>query len=80
MNWTCSNPPLQFETYKDAIGPFKQKGMGEEILLRDVPVKRYGIGVLYPIGTKDDEITLDEAGKDGIGNLVPEENIYFRRD
>ncbi len=29
--------------------PYRQLGSGEEILQRDTPTKRYGIGVLYPI-------------------------------
>ncbi len=33
---------------------WRQKGSNEEILQRDIPVKRYGIGVLYPRGVLAD--------------------------
>jgi hypothetical protein len=43
-----------------SYGPWKQKETGEEILQRDPPSKRYGIGVLYPTQTRDQ----DESGLD----------------
>jgi hypothetical protein len=66
----CSNLPLKFESFGLSFGPFKEKSSGEEIIIRDYPTKRYGIGVLYPFGSKDEEIKLDKAGQDSIGNLV----------
>lgn len=42
---------LTFEDVTTSYGPWRQLNSGEEILLRDSPTKRYGIGVLYPIGT-----------------------------
>jgi len=42
---------LVFATRKEAAGPFRQRGSRDEILTGDRPGKRYGIGVLYPIGT-----------------------------
>ena len=66
----CSKLPLKFESFESSFGPFKEKSSGEEIIIRDNPTKRYGIGVLYPFGSKDDEIRLDKAGKDAIGNIV----------
>ena len=42
------DPPPAFESFKDAYGPFHDAATGEEILLRDRPSKRYGVGVLYP--------------------------------
>lgn len=41
---------LKFDDKESAYGPFVQLGTGEEILQRDRPCKRYGVGVLYPIG------------------------------
>ena len=41
---------LEFASYEAAAGPFRQNGTGEEILTGDRPVKRYGVGVLYPMG------------------------------
>ena len=43
--------PIIFEDTESSYGPWRQKGSGEEILLRDPPSKRYGIGVLFPLGT-----------------------------
>lgn len=42
------DPPPRFEKSADAYGPFHESGTGNEILVRDRPVKRYGIGVIYP--------------------------------
>src|SRR3954451_15689732 len=42
------SPAPTFESQKDAYGPFHESGTGQEILLRDRPSKRYGVGVLYP--------------------------------
>lgn len=43
--------PIQFEDERESYGPWRQSGSGEEILLRDSPTKRYGIGVLFPFRT-----------------------------
>ena len=45
----CSGE-IRFEDARESYGPWRQKNSGEEILMRDRPVKRYGVGVLYPIG------------------------------
>jgi len=67
----CSQP-LRFESVEDAYGPWKQKGTGEEILMRDPPTKRYGVGVLYPSAARDEEENLEEAGLDSIGFIAGE--------
>ena len=46
----CSTE-ITFEEALGSYGPWKQAGSGEEILLRDSPTTRYGVGVLYPLGT-----------------------------
>src|SRR5437899_1366906 len=43
----CSGD-IVFPDRESAYGPWRQAGSGEEILQRDRPIKRYGIGVLYP--------------------------------
>ena len=50
--------PISFDDIKQSYGPWYQKGSGEEILQRDPPGKRYGVGVLYPLAqpTKNDPI------------------------
>jgi len=42
---------ISFSEPEDAYKPYRQMGSGEEILQRDPPCKRYGIGVLYPVQT-----------------------------
>ena len=46
---------IKFISAKESYGPWKQAGSGEEILQRDLPTKRYGIGVLYPLGLAVEE-------------------------
>jgi len=55
----CSDSII-FEDIAKFRMPWKQKVTGEEILQRDRPLKRYGIGVLYPMNTPDktDETVL----------------------
>jgi hypothetical protein len=45
-----STAPLVFTKDEDAYGPFVQAGSGEEIVHRDTPLRRYGVGILYPAG------------------------------
>lgn len=52
----------EFASWKDADGPWRQAGSGEEILTRDPPTKRYGVGVLFPR-----EVQLEQATADGEG-------------
>ncbi len=63
--------PITFATSTEAYGPFRQKGTGEEVLLRNGPSSRYGIGILYPFKSevKADQ-DLGEAGEAGLGRLV----------
>ncbi len=44
---------------EDDRSPYRQEGSGEEILTRDRPTQRYGIGVLYPPRTRDDDPALE---------------------
>ncbi|MCI0559426.1 MAG: helicase [Chloroflexi bacterium] len=69
--WDFSEPVV-FPTREASYGPWRQNGTGEEVLQRDKPTKRYGIGVLYPAGTVSGEAKLDEAGENGLGRLVPD--------
>lgn len=57
---------IHFENSKDSYGPWKQKENGEEILQRDPPTKRYGIGILYPWQIIADD-TPNDAGDAAIG-------------
>ncbi len=40
---------IHFDDAEAAYRPYRQLGSGEEILQRDSPTKRYGVGVLYPM-------------------------------
>lgn len=64
---------LTFAKSEEAYGPFRQKGTGEEVLLRNGPSRRYGLGILYPYKSevKADE-DPNEAGESGTGQLVGE--------
>jgi hypothetical protein len=39
---------IVFREQQQSYGPYRDKTTGEEVLQRDRPTKRYGIGVLYP--------------------------------
>lgn len=45
---------IHLDDAEAAYCPYRQRGSGEEILQRDSPTKRYGVGVLYPMDTKID--------------------------
>jgi len=55
------NTQPNFSEPSEAYGPFREAGSGQEILVRDSPVKRYGVGVLYPLGSGLDEENADET-------------------
>ena len=57
---------IKFDKGDAWYGPWRQMGTGEEILTRDTPNKRYGIGVLYPYGSSS-EADIAQAGSDAIG-------------
>lgn len=50
----CSTA-VAFDTREESYGPWCQRGSREEILQQDRPVKRYGVGVLYPPRVAGDE-------------------------
>jgi len=43
------NAAIELDDADAAYRPYRQLGTGEEILQRDAPTKRYGVGVLYPM-------------------------------
>src|SRR5258708_13129869 len=53
-----------FEKREDAYGPFVDKETGEEIIQRDTPSKRYGVAVLHPFGTLEENELTHEGEKD----------------
>lgn len=52
---------IAFPDRESAYGPWRQMHSNEEILQRDRPIKRYGIGVLYPPMTAGDTDPGEEA-------------------
>lgn len=69
----CSKA-IQFDSFKDSYGPWKQNANGEEILQRDSPTKRYGIGVLYPPEIVQED-SIDAAGEAAIGMYGKNESV-----
>ena len=66
---------IAFPDRESSYGPWRQLGSGEEILLRDRPIKRYGIGVLYPPQTRGDAdppVSADGAD-DEQGSIPPDD-------
>lgn len=64
---------VAFPDRESAYGPFRQTGSGEEILQRDRPIKRYGIGVLYPPETPGENDPEEEAERgEAAAEEVPE--------
>lgn len=47
----CTKTPVVFPSWEAAAGPWLEEESGQEILTRDTPCARYGVGVLYPRGT-----------------------------
>jgi hypothetical protein len=52
---------IVFTDVEDTRKPWKQKGTGDEILQRDAPLNRYGVGILFPFGEAEDEEVPAEA-------------------
>jgi hypothetical protein len=67
----CSRP-VRFDDAKQAFKPWRQQGTGEEILQRDPPTQRYGVGVLYPVGTRVIDTMHDEDTAPS--GLLPQED------
>src|SRR5919202_33009 len=75
----CSGE-VNFQSDQEFYRPWRQKN-GEEILQRDPPLARYGVGVLYPLGKKhEDEESHKDRKTDEIKSdetdFVIEENAY----
>lgn len=54
-------PTPVFGTWKDSNGPWRDEETGQEILTRDGPFKRYGVGVLYQTETILDDVQGDDS-------------------
>ncbi len=58
----CSSNIL-FEKWEDAMKPWIQKDSRDEIIKRETPANRYGIGVLYPPQVAHHEIQSSDVDK-----------------
>lgn len=75
----CSGE-VNFQSDQEFYRPWRQEN-GEEILQRDPPLVRYGVGVLYPLGKKheDEESQANQGtGENQLDDPEPilEENAY----
>jgi Helicase conserved C-terminal domain len=68
--------PVAFENTADANGPWFERGSGQEILTRDRPTKRYGVGVLYPFATMAADLNTDPGDLEGIREAGSEASEY----
>ncbi len=62
------DPPPSFASWNDVKSPYHDAATGQEILDRDRPSKRYGVGVLYPqqavmTDANEGEVADEEAGR-----------------
>jgi hypothetical protein len=66
---------MSFADAEAAYGPFVQSGTRQEILQRDRPCKRYGVGVLYPLASpiESEEVDLEATPTPEAG-LLPEDS------
>ena len=66
---------LRFDDPKEAYGPWRQRGSGEEILMRDAPTKRYGVGVLFPVGASLEEGSLQSDSSEDEGEPTLSDDV-----
>ncbi len=69
------NAAIQLDDADAAYRPYRQLGNGEEILQRDAPTKRYGVGVLYPMEAPiapEELETLPPAPDEEVGPKSPD--------
>ncbi len=74
------NQYIYLPEVESAYKPYRQLGSGEEILQRDSPTKRYGIGVLYPQGgaiiSEEVERPLPEFDNDTVPQYDKNADIF----
>src|ERR1035437_2276558 len=67
---------VHFAERKESYGPFVQTGSSDEILQRDRPCKRYGVGVLYPRGV----VLEDDAATERPGEVATQPEVEESED
>jgi len=63
---------VEFPSWKEAKGPWVDKKTKQEILINDLPAKRYGVGILFPYKAivEDDDIdSIPGEDKKGLSEL-----------
>ena len=71
---------VSFPDRESAYGPWRQMGSGEEILHRDRPIKRYGVGVLYPPETQGEADPGKTGSEESSDELPPDEEDEVLED
>ncbi len=61
---------VYFATSEEAYQPYRQEN-GEEVVQRDAPIIRYGVGVLYPLGEAF-EVEPEQNVPDDTGETLPD--------
>ncbi len=75
--------PIVFHDAKSSYAPRIQRGSGEEILQRDSPTRRYGVGVLYPANVAmeaDATVQEDPIPEDSNGAEPPQQGYSANSD
>lgn len=67
--------PVVIRTVEESYGPRVQKGSGEEIILRERPIIRYGVGVLFPMQPQSPEMDLQESQAEPDASDDPESRM-----
>ena len=67
-----TSKPIAFDRKEESYGPWVDASSGEEILQRDPPTRRYGIGVLYPRQTSHADIDDGKVSPEDRENPVGE--------
>lgn len=65
---------VHFSTAEEFYRPYRQAESGQEILQRDPPCKRYGVGVLYPLDLSMED---EGAGVPGSGMSIELDSADF---
>lgn len=68
----CSGD-VEFETFKDSWGPWRQQSTGDEILTLEPPTRRYGVGVLFPPDTRNEDVERGDEETASPGLFEPGE-------
>lgn len=75
-----SREEIRFTDVNESFGPWRDLRSGEEILIRDSPTKRYGVGVLFPLRARIDEVLERPGEEEGDAGDAPAEPLEVEVD